>query len=62
MKRTYPLFCATLTGWFREFGQEVSKVSPVVKHAECKGRGDPRCVFETRYMRRDLPSNPGVET
>jgi len=49
-----PLFCAVLTGWFREIAAGVGVVSPLAKHVECKLRGGERCVWEVRYARIDV--------
>lgn len=50
VRSTYPLFCATLTGWFGEVSHVMVGGSPTIaKHTQCKARGGARCVWEVRY-------------
>jgi hypothetical protein len=55
------LFCAVLTGWFREIAAGVGAISPLARHIECKARGGARCVWEVRYARVELKGGPPRE-
>jgi hypothetical protein len=46
---THAVFCALLTGWFREIARATGVVKPSVRHAECRARGDERCFWELRW-------------
>ncbi len=43
------LFCATITGWCREFATRFRAHHPVVEHVECRARGDARCLWDARW-------------
>jgi hypothetical protein len=45
----HPIFCAILTGWVREVGRGIGIHEPMVRHAECRCRGDARCTYEVRW-------------
>ena len=47
------LFCAVITGWFREVALAVGAISPLAKHTECRARGEARCVWDVRYARME---------
>ncbi len=43
------LFCATLTGWAGVIGGRFYAERPMVRHVECRARGDERCLWEARW-------------
>lgn len=43
------LFCCSLTGWARELAKTVAKEDATCKHVQCRGRGEPRCLWEIRW-------------
>ncbi len=52
----HPVFCALLTGWFREIARTMDIQSPNVRHPDCRGRqlqgearGPGRCLWELRW-------------
>jgi hypothetical protein len=47
--KTYPYYCSILTGWAREMAVGMGIANPVVRHAECRGRGDARCLWDIRW-------------
>jgi hypothetical protein len=47
---THEIFCNTLTGWSRELASGAGARSVTARHIECKGRGDKRCIWETRWL------------
>jgi uncharacterized protein (TIGR02265 family) len=47
------MFCAVITGWFREVALAVGAINPLAKHVECKARGEARCVWDVRYARME---------
>ncbi len=49
IQRTYPLFCATITGWGREIVAAFGGVAPQARHVECRARGGARCVWDVRW-------------
>jgi hypothetical protein len=46
---TYDLFCCTIVGWAKELVIGAGGRSVSAKHSLCKGRGDPRCLWEVRW-------------
>ena len=46
---SYVIFCALLTGWFRELARATGIVAPGVRHTECRARGEARCMWEIRW-------------
>ncbi len=55
------LFCAVITGWFREVALAVGAINPLAKHVECKARGELRCVWDVRYARLEPKAPPPRE-
>jgi hypothetical protein len=49
MSAPHPIFCAILTGWVREIAVGLGIRQPVVRHTECRCRGDARCVYDVRW-------------
>jgi predicted hydrocarbon binding protein len=49
LEKTHPYYCAILTGWARQVATAMGITNPIVRHAECRGRGDPRCIWEIRW-------------
>lgn len=47
--RSHWLFCCTITGWAREIVTAFGGGQPVAKHAECRARGDARCVWDVKW-------------
>jgi hypothetical protein len=45
----YTIYCALLTGWFRELARATGIVAPSVRHTECLARGEARCFWEMRW-------------
>jgi hypothetical protein len=43
------LFCATLTGWTREVVKAMGGILPLSTHAECRARGDAKCLWRIRW-------------
>jgi len=48
VEKTYPLFCATLTGWMAEVALHFGWKTASAKHLKCRGKGDARCLWEVR--------------
>ncbi|MGO8999702.1 MAG: hypothetical protein ACLQVI_40775 [Polyangiaceae bacterium] len=42
-------FCAVLSGWTRQVGIGLGIEGPVVRHVECRARGDARCMWDVRW-------------
>jgi len=53
---SYTIFCALLTGWFREMARATGIVAPNVRHTECRARGEARCFWEIRWAELETPS------
>ena len=43
------LFCCTLTGWSREVSNALGGQHPVVKHTDCRARGQSRCIWQLKW-------------
>ncbi len=50
---SHTIFCALLTGWFREMSRATGIVTPSVRHTECLARGEARCFWEIRWAELD---------
>jgi hypothetical protein len=50
---THAIFCALLTGWYRELARAIGIVAPSVRHTQCIARGDGRCLWEIRWAETD---------
>lgn len=58
LRRTHPLFCATLTGWCREMARATGGVDATARHVACLGVGGPQCLWEVRWR----TERPGILT
>jgi hypothetical protein len=45
----HPIFCSILTGWIRELTRAVGRVSPLVKHKQCRAKGATRCLWDAKW-------------
>ena len=50
IKQPHWLFCCTLTGWCREVSLAMGARQPIVRHVQCRTRGDERCVYDIRRL------------
>lgn len=44
----HALFCATLTGWCLETAARLGIANTLVRHVQCRARGEARCLWEVR--------------
>ena len=49
LAETHAIFCSILTGWIREVTRAVGRVSPLVKHTQCRAKGATRCLWDAKW-------------
>lgn len=60
LKTTYPLLCATITGWATETSAAIGFAAPVTRHISCKARGGQQCQWEIHSRRSGQLSSPSL--
>ena len=53
LKTPNATFCAVLTGWTRQVATSLGARKPAVRHAQCRARGDTRCLWDIRWSAID---------